>query len=152
MSRVAKTREIEELINPRLEEMGIELVDIEYRKEDKDQILRIFIDTEQGVDLDTCSRATRAVKEIIDEQEQIYYDHLEVSSPGIERVLKKDSHFVRFCNERIKINTSKPFEGKKKLVGILRSAGQEYIEIEMDEKLYRVPREIISLVRLHPCI
>jgi ribosome maturation factor RimP len=94
MVRESKNKQIERLITPRLTAEHIELLEVEYRKENGEQILRLFIDSEKGVDLNVCSRATRAVKDIIDEN-SIDYDHLEVSSPGINRILKNDSHLVK---------------------------------------------------------
>jgi ribosome maturation factor RimP len=96
---------IESLITEKLEENGVELVDLQYTKDHGDQFIRIFIDTENGVDLQLCATVTRMVREIIDSQDDIFYDHIEVSSPGIDRIIKKDKDYNRFIGHRIKIKT-----------------------------------------------
>ena len=92
------SKNLQELVSEiecRLAQIDIELHEVEYRRESEGQILRIFIDKDSGVDLDTCAKASRAVKSIIDEKD-LYYDHMEVSSPGLDRVLKKERDFIRF--------------------------------------------------------
>jgi ribosome maturation factor RimP len=71
---LGKTQEIEELVERELDRLAIELVEVEYRRENKEQLLRILIDSEAGVDLNLCSQATRAIKPILDDR-NIYYDH-----------------------------------------------------------------------------
>jgi ribosome maturation factor RimP len=105
-------KRIEDLIAPILEEIGIELLEVEYRKEHGDQMLRIFIDREEGVDLNTCTQATRAVQDMID-QENIEYDHLEMSSPGFNRLLKKKKTLSDFRVKESKYEPFSPWKGKK---------------------------------------
>lgn len=140
---------IENLITSILAAIDIELLEVEYRKEHGDQMLRIFIDHEQGVDLDVCTRATRAVQDIID-QEDIAYDHLEMSSPGLNRLLKKEKDFARFQGERIKVKTLQPLDGQKNFSGRLGSVDEKVLNLEIDEQTRAIPREIISIVRLDP--
>lgn len=140
---------IENLITPTLAGIGIELLEVEYRKEHGDQMLRIFIDREQGVNLETCTQATRAVQDIID-QENITYDHLEMSSPGLNRLLKKEKDFARFKGERVKVRTLQPLEGQKNFSGRLGSVDEKVLYLEIDEQTRAIPREIISIVRLDP--
>ncbi|MBP1762027.1 MAG: Bacterial ribosome maturation protein RimP [Firmicutes bacterium] len=142
-------KHIEDLIAPILEEIGIELLEIEYRKEHGDQMLRIFIDREEGVDLNTCTQATRAVQDMIG-QENIEYDHLEMSSPGFNRLLKKEKDFIRFQGERIKVRTLQPLEGQKNFLGRLGDVNQKVLHLEIDGQKITIPRDIISIVRLDP--
>lgn len=144
-------QEIEALIEPVLNDINMELVDIQYRKENKEQILRIFIDTPQGVDIDACTRATRAVKDIIDEKD-IFYDHLEVSSPGLDRVIKKDKKPERFVGKKVKIKMKKDYEPFKNITGILQGVNGEKIELLVDGQLVEIPWEMTSTVRLYPDI
>ena len=150
MARVSMKPDLELQIAGALEVEGIELLEIQGRKDEGDFILSIFIDTEEGVNLDTCSRATRIIKELIDSESGIAYDHLEVSSPGIDRILKKDEHFRKFQGERIKIKTLKPWEGKKQFIGILLGANSEYINLEVEGTVLKIPRGKVSVVRLYP--
>ncbi|CFX67434.1 Ribosome maturation factor RimP [Syntrophomonas zehnderi OL-4] len=142
-------RRIEYLISDILQEKGIELLEVEYKKEHGDQMLRIYIDRDEGVDLNTCTIATRAVQDIID-QDNIDYDHLEVSSPGIDRLLKRDKDFIKHQGERIRIKTLKPLDGQKTFVGILLDTSNDVLKIEIDGNSRSIPRNIISQIRLHP--
>ncbi|HWP98627.1 MAG TPA: ribosome maturation factor RimP [Syntrophomonadaceae bacterium] len=137
------------LVEGKLEPEQIELVDIEYRKENGAQILRIFIDRAEGVSLETCSRATRIVKGVLD-AEDIFYDSLEVSSPGWDRVLKKDRDLQRFNGERILLKTIKAYPGPRTIIGCLQGFDDKEIHVQNDEQFIGVPRDMISVIRLHP--
>lgn len=145
----AAWRQIEPLMERELSQAGIELVELQYRKENEEQFLRVFIDHEAGVDLELCTRASRLVKPVID-QEDLYYDHLEVSSPGIDRVLARERDFVRFSGEQVIVKMRKGYEGPGKITGILKCANDHEIEIESEQQTITLPRERVSLVRLHP--
>ncbi len=136
-------------IESRLAQIDIELHDVEYRRESEGQILRIYIDKDSGVDLDTCAKASRAVKSIIDEKD-LYYDHMEVSSPGLDRVLKKERDFARFLGYGVKVNTAKGFAGPRKLNGVLVAYQPDSISIQVEEEIIEIPKEQISMVRLRP--
>lgn len=137
-------------ITSQLERQGIELYDIEYRREPNGLVLRIYIDSAAGVDTDTCVTATRAVKDYLDNEVQLDYDYLEVSSPGIDRILKKEKEFVKYQGSRVLIKTTQPVEGKKKVIGILVGSSPENLTVEVEGQLQTINREIISMVRLHP--
>lgn len=142
-------KRIENLITPVLAGIGIELLEVEYRKEHGDQMLRIFIDREEGVDLNTCTQATQAVQDLI-EQESIEYDHLEMSSPGLDRLLKKEKDFAAYKGERVKVRTLQPVEGQKNFQGRLGDVDEKILQLETDEQIKSIPRDIISIVRLNP--
>ena len=144
-----KAKRIENLIGPVLEQIGIELLEVEYRKEHGDQMLRIYIDREEGVNLDTCTKATRAIQDMIDE-ENIQYDHLEMSSPGLDRLLKKEKDFIRFQGERVKVRTFQPLEGQKNFQGRLGTVDGQVLNLEIEGEIKPIPRELISIVRLDP--
>lgn len=146
------SKNLQELVSEiecRLAQIDIELHEVEYRRESEGQILRILIDKDSGVDLDTCAKASRAVKSIIDEKD-LYYDHMEVSSPGLDRVLKKERDFIRFLGYGVKVNTAKGFAGPRKLNGVLVAYQPDSISIKVEEEIIEIPREQISMVRLRP--
>jgi len=132
-----------------LTRIDIELVDIEYRREREGQILRVYIDQESGVNLDTCTKASRAIKSVIDEKD-LYYDHMEVSSPGLDRILKKEQDFIRHTGQMIKVKTSKEYDGPRKLTGILAGYDKNHITINTQDKAINIPLEQVSRVRLDP--
>lgn len=139
------------LVESSLYPLQVELVEVIYRREHGDQMLRVFIDHASGVDLDLCTRVSRIIKDFVD-QENIYYDHLEVSSPGLDRVLKKDSDFERFKNERVKIKTLKEYDGPRKVSGFLQGLHEGCIRVKVDEEVKDIPRSMVSTVRLDPQI
>ncbi|MGS0764302.1 hypothetical protein [Syntrophomonas curvata] len=146
---MGKTQEIEELIERELDQLAIELVGIEYRRENKEQMLRVFIDSEAGVDLSLCSQATRAIKPVLDDR-NIYYDHLELSSPGLDRILRKDKDFLRFRGSMVKIKMLKPYQGPRKINGILVETDKAKIQVRVEGEVMELPRELVSMVRLYP--
>lgn len=137
------------MITRELERHNIDLVAVEYRKENRQQMLRIFIDCEAGVDLELCTRVTRMVKPLVDEGD-FYYDHLEVSSPGLDRLLKKDRDFLRFQGYIVKVKMLKEYNGPNKITGVLTGVNDKYIQVEVDENILNLPRDLLSTVRLHP--
>lgn len=151
-ARNAINPEARSIIAEKLQAIGIELCEIEYQKEPNGLILRIYIDTINGVDSDTCVTATRTIKDYIDTLNDVDYDYLEVSSPGIDRILKHDSDFVKYRGSRVLIKTTQPVDGRKKFIGILAEVNLNLLDLEMDGKLVHLDREIISVVRLHPDI
>lgn len=149
MSLLGKRQEIENLIENELNQLAIELVGVEYRKENKEQMLRVFIDSEAGVDLSLCTQATRAIKPLLDER-NIYYDHLELSSPGLDRILRKDKDFLRFRGHMVKIKMLKQYQGPGKINGILIDTDDATIKVRVEEEVLNLPRDLVSVVRLHP--
>ncbi len=146
------TPEITAAIAARLEQQAIELYDIEYRRESSGLVLRIFIDTVGVVDTDTCATATRAIKGWVDEQDDLDYDYMEVSSPGIDRILKQDSDFKKYKGSRVLIKTSQPVEGQKKFIGTLNAFNPQTLSIDIEDKMLLLNRDIITIVRLYPDI
>jgi ribosome maturation factor RimP len=151
-ARNAISTEARSIITERLLAAGIELLDIEYERDSQGLILRIYIDTPQGVDTDTCATATRTIKDFIDGLNNLDYDYLEVSSPGIDRALNQDSDFVKYRGSKVMVKTIKPVESKKKFIGILAGVNLNILDLEMDGKLIHLDRAMISVVRLHPDI
>ena len=113
-------KRIEELIQPTVTEMGYELVDVEFVKEGPNWYLRIFIDKEGGVTIDDCEAVSKTLEKIFDEKdpiEQAYF--LEISSPGIDRPLKKKEDFIKYNGEMVDVKLYKPYEGSKEYTGKL---------------------------------
>ena len=102
---------VEELIKDKIENMGYSLYDVEYAKEGPNYYLRIFIDNEKGIDLDDCEKVSNEINEKLDEADYIkeqYY--LEVSSPGIERILRKDRHLEQNIGKQVEVKLFKKDE------------------------------------------
>ena len=116
--RIANIEErVEELVKPQIENMGYNLYDVEYVKEGKDYFLKIYINNEKGIEIADCEKVTGAINEILDKADYIKETYfLEVSSTGIERILRKDEHLKEAIGEQIEIKLYKPIEKQKVIV------------------------------------
>lgn len=151
MSKVVEV--VEELVTPIVNELNLELVDIEYKKEGKNWFLRVFIDKENGVDIEECEMVSERLSEQLDEVDPIPYNYfLEVSSPGAERPLKKDKDFERAIGRNVLIKTYEPVEGDKVFEGILKTFDGIFLTIEVKvktrQKLVTIPYDKVSSARL----
>lgn len=144
------TEIVEELVTPITDEFGLELVDVEYKKEGGNWFLRVFIDRpEGGVDIEDCGRVSERLSDKLDEVDPIptsYY--LEVSSPGAERPLKKRLDYQRAVGKSIYISTYEPIEGSKTFEGILAAVDEEEIRITFANKEVTIPFEKIASAHL----
>ncbi|MBP3952000.1 ribosome maturation factor RimP [Bacillus suaedae] len=141
------------LVTPILEELNLELVDVEFKKEGPNWFLRVFIDKDKGVDLEDCSQVSEKLSEKLDETdpiEQAYF--LEVSSPGAERPLKKEKDIQKSIGKHVYVTTYEPIDGEKAFEGLLKDFDGENLEIEIKiktrSKLYTVPYEKVASARL----
>ncbi len=130
---------VEKLVKEPIEKIGYQLYDVEYSKEGKDYFLRIFIDKEDGIDLNDCEKVNNEISDILDQANYIKEQYfLEVSSPGIERILRKDKHLEQNIGEEINIKLFKKDEnGMKEYQGILTEFNQDFIILENDIKIER---------------
>ena len=113
---------VEKLLSEKIESIGYELYDVEYSKEGKNYFLRIFIDKPDGIDLNDCEKVNNEINEILDKANYIKDQYfLEVSSPGIERIIRKEKHLKKYIGNEVNIKLFKKDEqGKKEYQGILK--------------------------------
>ena len=139
---------VEKLLSEKIESIGYELYDVEYSKEGKNYFLRIFIDKPDGIDLNDCEKVSNEINEILDKADYIkeqYY--LEVSSPGIERKLRKDKHLEQNISKNVEIKLfKKDNNGKKEYTGKLKAFNQEEIIIETDKEI-TIERKNIAQIK-----
>ena len=141
---------IEELVKDVVEECGCTLWDVEFVKEGPDHNLIIYIDKPDGISLTDCEMVNDAVEPIIDEADPIegsYY--LEISSPGLERELKKPEHLVSFVGSDVNVKLFSAFEGKKTYNGKLAAYDQEKDTVSIDEngKVTEIERKLCSIIK-----
>lgn len=138
---------VEKIVSDLLKEKkDIELVDVEYVKE-QHWYLRVFIDKEGGIEIDDCQQLSEQLEEKLDVTNPIKERYiLEVSSPGLDRILKKDRDFEREMGKAIDVTTYAPIDGKKLFVGQLTGFDKESITIDDDN---RIPFDKIAVIRLH---
>ncbi len=138
------------LAEPVVEENGLELVDVEFVKEGANWYLRVFLDKDTGVELDDCEKISRILSDLLDKEDPIAQAFfLEVSSPGLDRPIKKEKDFQKYFGQKVIVHTYSPFEGKKLHQGQLGSYHQEHLKLTVDnDKNIEIPWNIISQVKL----
>jgi ribosome maturation factor RimP len=144
------------LLEPPIEALGYELVEIEFAREGRGGVLRIFIDCrahDSGlqVTVEDCARVSHAVSQLLEAEDPIKGHYtLEVSSPGFDRILRKREHFERFVGERIFAELKLPLDGRRRFVGMLKSIADEAIVVDVDGVSMSLPFERIQKARLRP--
>lgn len=132
----------EKAITPLVSEMGYRIWDVEYVREGAEQYLRVTIDKDGGIDINDCERVHRAIIPYLENYE---WDHLEVSSPGAERTLRKVEHFESAVGERAEIRLFAPDEsGKKSYVGEIVSADESGVVLAVDGTEKAIPYQKIG--------
>lgn len=140
----------EELVMPIVEENNFELVDVEYVKEGGNFFLRVYIDKEGGITVDDCEIVSRQLSDLLDEKDFIPSAYiLEVSSPGLDRPLKKEKDFARSLQKEVDVKLYKPLNKEKEYRGILIDYDEEKVVLELEEEeTIEIQRDIIALIRL----
>lgn len=146
---MAKIEErVESLIGPRIESFGYRLYDVEFVKEGKDFYLRVYIDKDSGISLEDCEAVSNGINEVLDEADYIKEQYfLEVSSPGVERVLKKDRHLKENIGNKVQVKLFKPLAGKKVFEGLLESFSDENICIKVESQILEIERSNIGQIK-----
>jgi len=127
------------IADPILSNEGMELVELEYRRESKGWVLRLYIDKEGGVTLDDCTRISQEVGRSLDVEDFISTPYtLEVSSPGLARPLKKEKDFMKYRNHMIKVKTIDPIENRRQFKGKLLGITENRIEIAKDGGVFQI--------------
>ncbi len=126
---------IEEFAESLLPSMGLELVEVQFRREGHGWVLRLSIDREEGgISLADCSAVSREVSRFLDVEDLIEHAyHLEVSSPGLERSLRSLADFQRFCGEKARIRLRESLDGQKVFIGTLGQATEEAVQLHLAE-------------------
>lgn len=140
---------VEDLIKSKVNSIGYELYDVLYLKEGPDRYLRIVIDHENGIDLNDCEKVNNEIKDIIDEADYIKEQYfLEISSPGIERLLRKDWQLKKYIGEEVEVKQFKKDEyGYKDYIGILKDVSNQTVTIEVEDNDFVLNRKNISQIK-----
>ena len=138
-----------EILEPALEADGIELVEIEFKFEVGKWVLRLFIDSPHGITLDDCEVCSRQISSLLDVEDPIEQAYtLEVSSPGINRVLRKPGDFVRFAGNPVRIKTVAKLYGRRNFIGLLKGLNNSNIVVELDSGEVEISPQLIEKARL----
>jgi ribosome maturation factor RimP len=142
-------KQVEAVARPVLEELGLELLEVQYRREQNGWVLRLTIDRLDGVSLDDCAAASREIGQLLDIEDFIDQAYnLEVSSPGLDRPLKSIGDFQRFKGRKAKIKTIAPIAGEHVFIGRIEQTEGETIILDVGPKEVRIPFSEVAKARL----
>jgi ribosome maturation factor RimP len=138
-----------QVVEPILESQGMELVDLEYRRESQGWVLRLYIDRQGGISVNDCAEASGEVGAVLEIRDLIPNPYvLEISSPGLSRPLKKREHFEKYQNRLVKIKTFEPVEGRRNFKGTLLGLEGESVRLEVEGRIYEIPFQNIAKANL----
>jgi ribosome maturation factor RimP len=141
---------LEKVVEPAVRGMGYELVDVQ--ASNGGRLLRLFIDKPGGVTLDDCAQISRHLTRVL-AVEGIDYDRLEVSSPGLDRPLRKEADFARFAGSRAEVRMRTPdASGRRKFAGVLRGAGGGRVSLELEGQTVELALEDVDRAKLIPSL
>ena len=128
------------IILPIVLDEGMEVVDIEYRRESGGWVLRVILDREGGVTLDDCTRVSQEAGRSLDVEDIIPTSYaLEVSSPGLNRLLKTEKDFMKYLHRFVKVKTVDPIENRRQFKGTLLGVSENGVEIQMEGRIFQIP-------------
>jgi len=141
--------EIWHLAEPVIRIDGMELVEVEYRCESQGWVLRLFIDQEGGINVDDCARVSRVVGDLLDVADPIANQyHLEVSSPGLNRPLRKAEHFQRYIGSIVDVRTGTSINNRRNYKGKLIDVRPEGITLDCEGQVFDIPFNLLERARL----
>ena len=141
--------QIETLLTPLVEQEGGEIVDLQWRREGHQWILRLFLDKPNGITLDDCAYFSDRVGAFLDEKDAIEQSYvLEISSPGLDRVVKKDKDFARFAGKPVKVRIKIAENGQRRFAGVLEGLRDGKVAVRVGKDLKLFDRKNIDEVRL----
>lgn len=139
---------VESLIVKPITELGYELYDVQYAKEGSDYYLKVFIENAEGISLEDCEKVTHAINDILDTANYIKEQYfLEVSSTGVEKVLRKDKHLQENIGEEIVVKLFKPVNNTKEIIAILQSFKEQTITIKTQNEEIEIEKKNIALIK-----
>lgn len=136
------------LIEKTVTQLDYELVDLEVSNRGK--LLRLFIDKPEGITIDDCVLISNQLGNVLSVEHDIDYDRLEVSSPGLDRALKKDTDFIKFTESRANVKVRMPIEGRKNFLGILKGLDSSDLLIDVEGVMFKIALSNIDKARLAP--
>jgi len=140
-----------ELFEPVVNGMGYDLIEIEHFPNPKHGVLRLYIDKEEGITIDDCSDVSRQISALIDVEDPVRGQfNLEVSSPGMDRPLRRVKDFQRFTGSKVKLKTVMPLDGQRNFSGRLLEADEESLTIETDTEEITLPMSALEKARIVP--
>jgi len=147
----AKLKQLQELIEPGVVALGVELWGIEYISQGRHNTLRIYIDSENGIDVDDCARVSHQVSGVLDVEDPITGQYtLEVSSPGMDRPLFTLEQFAAYAGSQVQVRLRVAFEGRRKFKGLLNGVEGDDVLVVVDNEEYLLPIDYIDRANVIP--
>ena len=147
----SKEQEIQQLLAPSIEALGYELWGIEYLSQGRHTVLRVYIENEQGISVDDCATVSHHVSGVMDVEDPISGEYtLEVSSPGMDRLLFRLDQYAAYVGEWLELRLRTPFEGRRKYKGVLKGIEGEDVVVHVDDHEYLLPFSSIEKARILP--
>ncbi len=148
---LAQEDSLTELLEPAVKALGLELWGMEYLPAGRHSLLRVFIEKEEGVNVEDCEKASRQISAVLEVEDPIPQEYvLEVSSPGLDRFLFKPSQYLTFCGEIVSLRLHSPIESQKKMRGVLSEVHEESVVIVVDGKPVTVAFSNIQKAQIVP--
>ena len=140
---------VETLVTKPIENLGYQLYDVQYAKEGKDYFLRIFLENPNGqISLEDCEKVNNEIEELLDTADYIKEQYfLEVSSTGVEKIIRKEKHLKDNIGEYITVNLFKPVNNSKEFIGMLKKFDDETIYVDVNGEVIELERKNISLIK-----
>lgn len=131
--------------------LGYELWGIEYRPQGRGSVLRVFIDAENGIEIDDCAAVSRQLSSVLDVEDPIAGEYnLEVSSPGMDRPLFRLEHYARFAGQQVQVRLRAPFDGRRNFNGLLKGVEGDEVVLQVDDAEYLLPIDSIDKANIVP--
>ena len=141
--------QLDNLINSVVTGLGFQVWGYEYRPQSESALLRIFIENEGGVSIDHCTKVSRQIGAALDVEDIIPVAYiLEVSSPGIDRVLFTQEQYADYVGEQVKVRTRSPIEGRRNFRGVIESIGDAEVNVKVDNDTFVIPFNVVDRARL----
>lgn len=147
----SREEKLQALLEPTVAALGFELWGLEHLSQGRHSLLRLYIDGENGVTVDDCAEVSRHVSGVLDVEDPISGEYtLEVSSPGVDRLLFRLDHYPLYVGEWIELRMRTPFEGRRKFKGTLKGIEGEDVVIQIDDEEYLLPHGAIERAQVKP--
>lgn len=144
-----KSQQITEMLRATVEALGYELWGVEYLSQGKHSLLRVYIDREEGINVDDCAQVSEQVSAVLDVEDPITGEYtLEVSSPGMDRLLFELEQYAAYVGEIVELKLRSAYEGRRNFKGVLRGLEGEDIVVQVDDHEYLLPHSAVEKARV----
>ncbi|MFK7977683.1 MAG: ribosome maturation factor RimP [Halioglobus sp.] len=148
-----KDQQITQMLRATVEALGYELWGIEYLSQGRHSLVRVYIDREEGINVDDCAQVSEQVSAVLDVEDPITGEYtLEVSSPGMDRLLFELEQYSAYVGEVVEMKLRSAFEGRRNFKGVLKGIEGEDIVVQVDDHEYLLPHSAVDKARVHPAI